>query len=86
MTRKNRSLLKEEMRYHITSWQQSEQSQKEYCLANNLQLYKFHYWIHKFRTPDLILKNEIVAGGHVQIKMSHICTKREYAISIAYIS
>jgi len=49
MTPKNRSLLKEEMRYHITSWQQSEQSQKEYCLANNLPLYKFHYWIHKLR-------------------------------------
>jgi hypothetical protein len=49
MTRKNRSLLKEEMQYHLTSWQQSEQSQKEYCQANNLPLYKFHYWIHKLR-------------------------------------
>ena len=49
MKKKKRSQLEEEMRYHVEAWQQGNQSQKEYCLENNLAYSKFIYWMNKFR-------------------------------------
>lgn len=49
MKKKKRSHLEEEMRYHVEAWQQGNQSQKEYCLENNLAYSKFIYWMNKFR-------------------------------------
>jgi len=37
------------MRYHIQVWQESKQTQKEYCLENNLPYSKFIYWMNKVR-------------------------------------
>lgn len=49
MKKKRRIALQEEMNYHIQSWHQSAQSQKEYCQENNLAYHKFIYWLNKFR-------------------------------------
>jgi len=49
MNKKRRSALQEEMNFHIQSWQQSGQSQKEYCQENNLAYHVFIYWLTKLR-------------------------------------
>jgi len=36
MKKQDRNLRQEEMTHHIQSWKESGQSQKQYCLSNNL--------------------------------------------------
>jgi len=33
----------------IAAWQQSGQSQQEYCLQNNIIYHRFHYWYKVYR-------------------------------------
>lgn len=35
----------------IASWQQSGQSQKQFCLQNNISYHVFHYWYKVYRNP-----------------------------------
>ena len=49
MKKQERASLAEEMQYHIREWEQSNQSQKQYCAENNLTYHKFIYWLHKDR-------------------------------------
>ena len=49
MKKKDRAAYEEEMMYHIKSWNQSKQTQKEYCTENNLAYSTFIYWFNKFR-------------------------------------
>lgn len=37
----------------ITSWQQSGQSQKQYCIQNNIAYHVFHYWYKVYRQAQL---------------------------------
>jgi len=60
MMKKPRAQLEEEMRYHLSCWQQSNQSQKQYCLDNHLPLYKFHYWSQKLRKQSNPLDDSFV--------------------------
>jgi len=60
MKKKNRSRLEEEMRYHIQVWQESKQTQKEYCLENNLPYSKFIYWMNKFRRKQNPIEQEFI--------------------------
>jgi len=57
MIKQQRARLREEMEYHLTTWQQSGQSQKQYCQENNLRFAKFAYWQHKLRNPVIPLSN-----------------------------
>ena len=49
MNKQERLSLEREMQDHIQSWQQSNQSQQQYCRENNLTYHKFVYWISKIR-------------------------------------
>ena len=52
---------KQQIREHhfamIASWQQSGQSQKQFCLQNNIAYHVFHYWYKVYRSE------QVVAGG-----------------------
>jgi len=65
MTKENRLKLEEEMRCHIQTWQQSKQTQHEYCHQNNLTYHKFIYWLSKFHRKD---KSKETAFIHVQME------------------
>jgi hypothetical protein len=52
MKTQERAAVAEEMQYHIRSWQQSNQSQKNYCAENNLSYPKFIYWLHRDREGE----------------------------------
>ena len=47
---------KEQLRQHqfamIVSWQQSGQSQKQFCLQNNIGYHVFHYWYKVYRNQQ----------------------------------
>jgi len=37
---------------HIAAWEQSGQTQKAFCLAHDLDYYRFGYWRRKFLESD----------------------------------
>jgi hypothetical protein len=41
--------LKQDMFDHISQWQQSALSQKQYCRQNNMPYHMFHYWYKRYR-------------------------------------
>lgn len=41
--------LKQDMFDHISQWQQSALSQKQYCRQNNMSYHIFHYWYKRYR-------------------------------------
>jgi len=43
MKKQDRILRQEEMTSHIKSWKESGQSQKQFCLSNNLRFHTFYY-------------------------------------------
>lgn len=45
----------------ITSWQQSGQSQKQYCLQNNIAYHIFHYWYKVYRDQHAAVSASFVA-------------------------
>lgn len=45
----------------ITSWQQSGQSQKQFCLQNNIAYHVFHYWYKVYRNQQAAGKGSFVA-------------------------
>lgn len=45
--------VREQMFSLITSWQQSELSQKAFCELNGIRYHVFHYWYKRFREVQL---------------------------------
>jgi hypothetical protein len=45
----------------IAAWQQSGQSQKQYCLQNNVAYHKFHYWYKVYRDQQSAGSGSFVA-------------------------
>ena len=45
----------------IAAWQQSGQSQKQYCLQNNVAYHKFHYWYKIYRDKESAGRGSFVA-------------------------
>ena len=45
----NNQEVKEQMFSHIGQWENSNQSQKAFCLKHNIPYYVFHYWLKKYR-------------------------------------
>ena len=45
----SREQLREDRFAMIASWQQSGQSQKQFCLQNNIGYHIFHYWYKVYR-------------------------------------
>lgn len=58
---------KEQTRDHhflmIASWQQSGQSQKQFCLQNNIAYHVFHYWYKIYRDQQPASSGSFVALG-----------------------
>jgi hypothetical protein len=49
----------------IVSWQQSGQSQKQFCLQNNIAYHIFHYWYKVYRSEQ-----SVANGSCVTVKVS----------------
>jgi hypothetical protein len=49
----------------IVSWQQSGQSQKQFCLQNNIAYHIFHYWYKVYRSEQ-----SVANGSFVTVKVS----------------
>jgi len=79
MNKKRRIALQEEMSYHIQSWQQSGQSQKEYCQGNNLAYHTFIYWLTKFRR-----KQNPIEQAFIPIQMDQPVQSSVAEIEIAF--
>ncbi len=45
----NNQEVKEQMFLHIGQWENSNQSQKTFCLQHNIRYYVFHYWLKRYR-------------------------------------
>jgi hypothetical protein len=45
----------------ISSWQQSGQTQKQYCVQNNIAYHIFHYWYKVFREAQSAVSGSFVA-------------------------
>jgi hypothetical protein len=45
----SKELLRQRHFAMITSWQQSGQNQKQYCIQNNIAYHVFHYWYKVYR-------------------------------------
>ncbi len=78
MKKKNRSRLEDEMRYHIQVWKESKQTQKDYCLENNLPYSKFIYWMNKVRRKQ----NPIEA--FIPVHIDHQVQPLSLDLEIAY--
>jgi hypothetical protein len=38
-----------EMRQHVTAWQASKKTSREYCAGHGLAVHKLYYWLHKIK-------------------------------------
>jgi len=79
MNKQDRTLRKEEMTHHIQSWKESGQSQKQYCLSNNLRFHTFYYWLKKDReqiNPS--------TGGFIPIRVQGLATHSDSNVEIQY--
>jgi hypothetical protein len=52
MKKEQREQQKENMFSLIEKWQQSDQTQKDFCREHDLKLATFHYWQKRFRKQD----------------------------------
>lgn len=44
-----------EMREHITSWQNSKMSSRDYCSDKGLTVHKLYYWLNKIKKEQPLL-------------------------------
>lgn len=57
----SRQQIREQQFAMIASWQQSGQSQKQYCLQNNIAYHVFHYWYKVYRSEQQVADGAFVA-------------------------
>lgn len=57
----NRQHIRDEQLAMIATWQQSGQSQKQFCLQNNIAYHVFHYWYKVYRKQAPALSGSFVA-------------------------
>jgi hypothetical protein len=48
----SKSSLRQERYNLIANWQQSGQTQKQYCQTQNIPYHVFHYWYKQYRTSQ----------------------------------
>ena len=55
-----------EMRQHITSWQNSKMSPRDYCSDNGLAVHKLYYWLNKSATckADVVIVSISLIKGN----------------------
>ncbi|MEI7501538.1 MAG: hypothetical protein WCK84_13960 [Bacteroidota bacterium] len=79
MKKQDRNLRQEEMTHHIQCWKESGQSQKQFCLTNNLRFHTFYYWLKKDRKQINPL-----TGGFIPIRVQGLATNTDSNIEIQY--
>jgi hypothetical protein len=55
-----------EMRRHITSWQNSKMSSREYCSDNGLAVHKLYYWLNKIKKEQPLMDS--AAGSFLRVR------------------
>jgi len=68
----NREQLRQQQFAMITSWQQSGQSQQQYCRQNNIAYHVFHYWYKVYRKEHATAKASFVALNISQPLQAHV--------------
>src|SRR5580658_9225260 len=50
MTKKEKDAkIGQEMRQHVSAWQTSKKTSREYCADNGLAVHKLYYWLNKIK-------------------------------------
>jgi hypothetical protein len=58
MNKKERDAqIAQEMRQHISSWQTSKKTSREYCSDNGLAVHKLYYWLNKLKKNKPVIGN-----------------------------
>lgn len=61
----SRQQIREHHLSMIAAWRQSGQSQKQFCLQNNISYHVFHYWYKVYRSEQAVAD-----GSFVTVKVS----------------
>jgi len=61
-----------EMRQHITCWQNSKMSSRDYCSDNGLAVHKLYYWLNKIKKEQPIMDG--TAGGFLRVRPKAVPT------------
>jgi hypothetical protein len=63
MNKKERDArIAQEMRQHISSWQASNKTSREYCTDNGLAVHKLYYWLNKIKKSQPVMDDNPPAG------------------------
>src|ERR1022692_83474 len=55
-----------EMRQHITSWQNSKMSLRDYCSDKGLAVHKLYYWLNKSKKERPLMAG--TSGGFLRVR------------------
>jgi len=55
-----------EMRQHVTSWQTSKMSSREYCSDNGLAVHRLYYWLNKIKKEQPVMDS--AAAGFLRVR------------------
>lgn len=74
----SRQHIRDEQLAMIANWQQSGQSQKQFCLQNNIAYHIFHYWYKVYRNQQADHSGSFVAvkiaatasQSHVELQLT----------------
>ena len=73
MTKKEKNVrVALEMRHHITSWQNSKMSPRDYCSDKGLAVHKLYYWLNKIKKEQPLMDG--TAGGFLQVRPKAVPT------------
>ena len=67
------------MRNHIQTWQQSKQTQQQYCHENNLAYHTFLYWLNKIRS-----KKNPIGQAFIPVQMGQATNPIQVELEISY--
>ncbi len=56
----------------IAAWEQSNQSQKQYCADNNIAYHVFHYWYKTYRREQTVGNGSFVSVNIAAEHSSHV--------------
>jgi predicted acetyltransferase len=74
---RNNQQVKEQMFSYIGQWENSNQSQKSFCLEHNIPYYVFHYWLKRYRENQQGKKDKPASFVKLQITQSSMVAHAE---------
>ena len=60
--------LSDYWRHHIQGWQQTDESQRSYCRAHDLNYHRFIYWRRKLVAPSSDTLQAVPRSGFIPVK------------------